>query len=93
MATAKPPIEPTPTPAKRRTPTQVQRERLQERIERIKADARRAERDAITEIQDNAASEISKKIDNAKNRVANRFGMKLQPLEKMLAALAPELPE
>jgi hypothetical protein len=89
MATAKPSPETPPVelPKKKRTPAEVQRDRLSGRIRRLENERDDAVRQAIQQLRDNAEGELRNRIALKSAAITARFGERLAPLQAMLGAL------
>ncbi len=77
-------------PRARRTPTEVQRDRLSERIRRLENDRDDAVRQAREELRENAERELNERIAKKSAAITARFGERLAPLQKMLGSLGGE---
>jgi hypothetical protein len=75
-------------PRKRRSPVDVQRDRLTERIARLTEERDEAVTEAVAEIKKNAAKELSERIAKAEAKVRSRFDARIQPFATMLGALS-----
>lgn len=81
-------VEP-PKKAKR-SPLEVQRDRLSERIKRLELDRDHAVREAVREIRQNAEAELNERIAKKSAAITARFGERISPLRAMLGALGGE---
>lgn len=86
-----PPKQPDPTPpeqkARRRTPDEQHRDRLLERIAKLKADRDADVRSAVDAIALGAEMTLKERISKATVKITARYADRLAPLQKMLAAL------
>lgn len=84
-----PPQDPQPAPDKkaRRSPTDVQRDRLTERIARLESERKAAVVAAAEEINENAEKDRLERIAKSAARITARFGARIEPLRTMLDAL------
>lgn len=88
----KPPSAPIDTslelPArKKRSPAEVQKDRLTERIHRLENERDDAVRQAIQTIRENAEGELRNRIALKSAAITARFGDRIRPLQTMLGAL------
>ena len=80
--------QPPPTETKkRRNPTDVQRDRLTERIARLESERKAAVIAAAEEINENAEKDRLERIAKSAARITARFGARIEPFQKMLDAL------
>jgi len=91
-AKAKDPTPPPPPQSKRRSPTDVQRDRLMDRINRLRTECTESIFDAVEDIEKNAAAELAERSRKAKDRIEARFAARIAPLQAMLSALTPAAP-
>ena len=86
-----PPTKPeTPKPVTKkpkRSPTDVQRDRLTERLEKLRAEMFETTTGAVLAIRENAARELEDRIQRTSWRIERRYSVRLLPLQKMLDAL------
>ena len=76
-----------PPPRKRRSPDEQHRERLTARIAKLKTEGEDVARGVVAKIHETAARELEEKITKARDRVRSRYIVRIEPLERMLAAL------
>jgi hypothetical protein len=82
--------DPPAEPRRKRSPSDVQRDRLTERIRRLEVERDGAVSEAVREIRENAEADLKERIGKKSAAITARFGERIDPLRKMLGALGSE---